>query len=231
MTAQLNNASTPLGIMGGAFDPVHFGHLRSALELQVALQLGELRFVPSANPPHRPPHFVSPELRVRMLEAAIDERPGWAIDKRELNREGPSWSFVTLQELRTEIPSRSICLLLGMDAFLGLPTWHRWEELVDLAHIVVASRPGSSLPQDGVLGALLAERATENPQDLHTQAAGKVFLQEVTQLEISSSLIRRHIENGMSARYLVPDRVLKIMADNGCYITDTASTREQGLHA
>ena len=116
--------------MGGAFDPVHFGHLRSAVELQERLQLGELRFVPSANPQHRPPHVASAELRMRMLQAAVVDMAGCTIDDRELNRQGPSWSVVTLEELRAEIGSRSLCMILGMDAFRGLPDWHRWERPV-----------------------------------------------------------------------------------------------------
>lgn len=225
-------ANGPLAIMGGAFDPVHYGHLRSAVELRECLQLGELRFVPSANPQHRPPHFASAELRMSMLEAALADMPGCTIDDRELSRQGPSWSVVTLEELRAEIGSRSLCMILGMDAFLGLPDWHRWRELSGLAHIVVASRPGSAAPAEGPLGELLAARGTRNPRELQQLSAGKILLQEVTQLEISSSAVRECLVSGRSARYLVPDSVLKIIEESGCYVSnENGSNKEQGLHA
>lgn len=234
-------ANGPLAIMGGAFDPVHFGHLRSAVELQECLQLGELRFVPSANPPHSPPHIASVELRMSMLQAALVDMPGCTIDGRELSRKAPSWSVVTLEELRAENGSRSLCMILGMDAFLGLPDWHRWEELCGLAHIVVASRPGSAPPAEGPLGELLAACGTHDPEELRRLSAGKIFMQEVTQLEISSSAVRECLSGGSSARYLVPDSVLKIIEDSGCYVAnnpsndrgsnDNGSNKEQGLHA
>jgi nicotinate-nucleotide adenylyltransferase len=222
--------------MGGAFDPVHFGHLRSAVELQERLQLGELRFVPSANPQHRPPHIASAELRMRMLQAAVGDMAGCSIDDRELNREGSSWSVVTLEELRAEIGSRSLCMILGMDAFLGLPDWHRWGDLCGLAHIVVASRPGSAPPAEGPLGELLAVRGTRDPLELQQVSAGKILVQEVTQLEISSTAVRDCLFGGGSARYLVPDPVLQIIEDSGCYLAgnrskDNDSNKEQGLHA
>jgi nicotinate-nucleotide adenylyltransferase len=224
------NIDRPLGIMGGAFDPVHYGHLRSAVELQERLQLGELRFVPSANPPHRSAHVASAELRVRMLEAALADMRDCVVDSRELNRAGPSWSVVTLEEFRAEIGDRSLCMILGMDAFLGLPEWHRWEEIFGLAHIVVAFRPGSKPPETGALGELLDQRGTCNVDDLQTQAAGKVMLQEVTQLEISSTAIRELLAGGHSAQHLVPDAVLDIFQDSACYSGDISLQQERGLH-
>ena len=217
MTASSSTHTAPLGIMGGAFDPVHIGHLRSAIELQEILQLGELRFIPSANPPHRPAHFADPALRVAMLEAAADELTGCSVDLREVQREGPSWSVLTLEELRAENGARSLCMIVGMDAFLGLASWHRWEELIDLAHLVVACRPGSELPADGPLGDLLAERRADTVADLHAAPAGRVFVHEVTQLEISSSEIRGLLAQGRSVEYLVPAGVAAIIESAGCY--------------
>jgi nicotinate-nucleotide adenylyltransferase len=225
-----NSSKGPLGIMGGAFDPVHYGHLRSAVEIQEQLQLDELRFVPSANPPHRDPHVASAALRLRMLAAALADMPGCTIDQRELNREGPSWSVVTLEEIRAEIGGRSLCMILGMDAFLGLTGWHRWEELFELAHIVVAFRPGSQPPESGELGDLLAKRGTRNPADLQATAAGKLMLLEVTQLEISSTAIRTCLSSGASAQHLLPDAVLEIIKTSACYTENTLLPQERGLN-
>lgn len=213
----MTDSVRPLAIMGGAFDPVHYGHLRTAAELHEWLQLGELRFVPSANPPHRQSHFASGELRVRMLRAAVDELPWCSVDDRELQRQGPSWSVVTLEELRAEIDTRSLCMILGMDAFLGLPSWHRWQELLGLAHIVVACRPGSQLPSDGPLGDLLAAHGTTKPAELQRTPAGQILVHEVTQLEIASSTIRERLLHGLGVRYLLPESVRKIIEEAGCY--------------
>ena len=130
-----------IGVFGGTFDPVHFGHLRTAYELLVRLELAEVRFVPCAVAPHRRQPITDSATRVRMLEAAIADVPEFVIDTRELERAGPSYTVDTLESLRTEYPDEALCLLLGMDAFLGLPGWHEWERLLDLAHIVVANRP------------------------------------------------------------------------------------------
>lgn len=222
----------PVAILGGAFDPVHYGHLRSAAELAEYLSLEELRFVPSANPPHRPPHFASAADRLAMLEAAVSDYPAFTVDDRELGREGPSWSVLTLEDLRAEQGDRSVCMILGMDAFLGLPDWHRWEELLDLAHIVVACRPGSKLPSDGVLAELLAQRSVSGPEDLAAYPSGNILVHEVTQLEISSSYIRARLEQQKSVDFLLPDSVIEIIKKAGCYETGSGlSTQEKGLHA
>jgi nicotinate-nucleotide adenylyltransferase len=232
MTGTGNLGKGPLGIMGGAFDPVHFGHLRTAVELYERLQLSELRLVPSANPPHRAPHLASGEQRVSMLEAAIADLPWCRVDERELQRQGPSWSVVTLEEIRSEIGERSLCMILGMDAFLGLPDWHRWNELLELAHIVVAYRPGSTPPTDGPLGELLAAHGTTKPADIQSTPAGHILAQEVTQLEISSSAIRDLLFHEQGARYLLPAGALKIIEATGCYAPHaTEAKQEQELHA
>ncbi len=179
-------ASGPLAMMGGAFDPVHFGHLRTAVELRDAFNLGEVRFIPSANPPHRPPHAAPGELRAAMLEAALAGLPWCSVDRRELNRDGPSWSVLTLEELRGEAGERSLCMILGMDAFLSLRSWHRWEELAGLAHLIVAHRPGWQPPLSGELGDFVRAHLSEDVHELHTRPAGRLYIHEVTQLEISS---------------------------------------------
>ncbi|MGI9291090.1 MAG: nicotinate-nucleotide adenylyltransferase [Gammaproteobacteria bacterium] len=230
MTAATALNKQPLGIMGGAFDPVHYGHLRSAVELQEYLGLGELRFIPSANPPHREPHIASAELRVRMLEVALEGMPGCVVDQRELHREGPSWSVLTLEEIRAEVADCSLCMILGMDAFLGLPDWHRWEELFGLAHIVVAYRPGSKAPESGVLGELIRKRGVSGPKELQAAPAGQLLLHEVTQLEISSTTVRDFLHHGRSARHLLPDAVLKIINESDCYNGSISLSKERGLH-
>ncbi len=207
----------PIGIFGGTFDPIHCGHLRTAFELWQELQLAEVRFLPAGNPPHRDQIYANAELRLRMVEAAVADQPGFVVDDREVRRGGMSYSVDTLGELRAEQPARSLCLLLGMDAFLGLPHWHRWRELLGLAHIVVAHRPGWKAPKRGPLGELLVDYGTGTVRDLHERPAGRVYVRAVTQLEISSTELRALLAAGRDPHYLVPDQVRQIILETRCY--------------
>jgi len=207
----------PIGIFGGTFDPIHLGHLRTAFELWQGLRLTEVHFVPANTPPGRDQPLADASLRLAMVKAAVADQPGFVVDDRELRRSGVSYSVDTLSELRSEHPGRSLCLLLGMDAFLGLPNWHRWRELFDLAHIVVAHRPGWKAPTKGPLGEVMVDRGTGAVRELHEKPAGRIYVQSVTQLEISSTELRQLINAGRDPRYLVPDEVRTIILDSGCY--------------
>jgi len=136
----------PMGIFGGTFDPIHYAHLRTAFELQQALRLKEIRFLPAGNPPHRDQPLADAQLRLQMVQLATAGQAGFVVDDREVRKEGPSYSVETLAELRHEYPDRSLCLIVGMDAFLSLPKWYQWRELLQLAHLVVAHRPGWRAP-------------------------------------------------------------------------------------
>ena len=162
----------PIGIFGGTFDPIHCGHLRTAFELWQELRLEEVRLLPAGTPPHRDQLYASAELRLQMVRAAVADQSSFIVDDREVRRTGLSYSVDTLTELRREYPERSLCLLLGMDAFLGLPHWHRWRELLDLAHIVVAHRPGWRAPTTGPLGEVMVDHGTGSIRELHTRPAG-----------------------------------------------------------
>lgn len=208
---------SPLGIFGGTFDPIHFGHLRTAFELLQELELAEVRFLPAGEPPHRATPLCSASHRLAMVRAAAHEQPGFVVDDRETRRAGPSYTVQTLRELRAEFPGRPVCLILGMDAFLGLPQWHEWQQILRLAHLVVAHRPGWVAPDSGPLGALLSERGTTRHADLHATEAGRIHVRAVTQLEISSTDLRDLIVSGRDPRYLLPDAVREIIRDTGCY--------------
>jgi nicotinate-nucleotide adenylyltransferase len=156
-------------------------------------------------------------LRLDMVRLATRNEPGFIVDDRELRREGPSYSVDTLDSLRKEFPGRSLCLITGMDAFLGLPTWHRWDEILDFAHIIVAHRPGWRAPDEGALGEILAERRTENQKDLHDKRTGSIYVHAVTQLEIASTEIRSLVAGGYDPRYLMPDSVRDAIIESSCY--------------
>jgi nicotinate-nucleotide adenylyltransferase len=206
-----------MGIFGGTFDPIHYGHLRTAFEMLQALRFGEVRFMPCGTPPHRGTTYASPDLRLKMVQVAVDGQRGFVVDDRELQREGPSYSVDTLAALRSESPLRPLALIIGMDAFLGLPKWHHWREILQLAHIVVAHRPGWRAPDVGPLGELLAERGTHRIGDLHQTKSGHIYIHDVTQLEISSTDIRELVAVGRDPRFLMPDAVRDVIAESGCY--------------
>ena len=210
-------ADGPIGIFGGTFDPIHYGHLRTGFELLQALKLAELRFMPAGNPPHRERTIATNEQRLAMVRVATEGQARFVVDDREMRKSGPSYSVETLAELRQEYPRRSLCLIIGMDAFLGLPKWHQWRDLLELAHLVVAHRPGWRAPGMGPLGALLVDRGTGRVLDLHEARAGRIYIHAVTQLEISSTELRALIQSGRDPRYLMPDGVRKIIMDTGCY--------------
>lgn len=209
----------PIGVLGGTFDPIHFGHLRSALELLEALGLAEVRLIPCGHPPHRAPPRAPASARLAMLELAVAGQPGLRVDSRELERPGPSYMVDTLASLREEQGSVPLCLILGSDAFLGLPGWHRWQELVRLAHLVVMHRPGWEL--DDHLAAPLAQlvetRRVHAAAALAAQPAGSILLVPVTPLDISATAIRHLIAAGRSPRYLLPDAVWEHIRAHGLY--------------
>lgn len=213
----MTQPSSPIGIFGGTFDPIHYGHLRTAFEVQQALSFGEVRFVPAGDPPHRGVTFATADRRLAMVRIAVDGQPGFVVDDREVRRDGPSYTVDTLAELRREFPERPLGLILGMDAFLGLPDWHRRDEILDFAHIVVAHRPGWRVPDHGSLGELIAARATDRAADLHESVAGRIYVKAVTQLEIASTDIRDLVAAGGDPRFLMPDAVRDLIIECGCY--------------
>ncbi|MCG6943353.1 MAG: nicotinate-nucleotide adenylyltransferase [Thiohalocapsa sp.] len=207
-----------IGILGGAFDPVHFGHLRTALEVREALGLDEVRLLPLNVAVHREQPAADGALRLRMLEAAVANAPGLVADDRELTRPGGSYTVDTLTHLRDELGADvRLCLLVGGDAFNGFLAWHRPRDILGLAHLAVMRRPGSVLPRDPELREELERRRAARPADLHAAPAGRIWLQSVTQLDISSTRIRRTMAAGHSPRFLLPDAVLDIALAAGCY--------------
>ena len=207
----------PVGIFGGTFDPIHYGHLRSAFEMLQALDFEEVRFVPCGDPPHRGVTFAPAKERLRLVELAIQGQEGFVADDRELRRDGPSYTVDTLATLREEFPGRSLGLIVGMDAFLGLPGWYRWDEILDFAHIVVAHRPGWKAPDIGALGELITEYGTHRVRDLHEATHGRLHIHAVTQLEIASTEIRDLVAAGRDPRFLMPDAVRNEIEETGLY--------------
>lgn len=194
-----------IGILGGTFDPVHCGHLRTALEVAEYFGLADMRLIPGKVPPHRAQPVASPEQRLAMLQLAVAGEQCLRIDGRELHRAGFSYTFDTLVSLRQELGDECpILFTLGFDAFLHFQSWYRWQDILQLAHLVVVHRPGYSLPSAGWYSAWLGT----NAQELSVMPAGKIYPLAVTALEISATDLRKRLKNGRNPRYLLPDSVL-----------------------
>lgn len=207
----------PYGVFGGMFDPIHYGHLRTALELQEMLGLETVAFVPAGDPPHRATPLADAATRLAMVQAAIEGNSGFTADDRELRRAGPSYTVLTLEELRAERPRQSLVLIMGLDAFAGIGSWHRAEELVGLAHIVVAVRPGAAMPGSGLPAELLRRHRCLDPAQLGQAPAGRVLVNEGTQLVASSSAVRAIVAAGRDPRYLMPEAARRIILARGSY--------------
>ena len=217
-------APSPIAILGGTFDPVHYGHLRFADDVRRALGLAEVRLVPTADPPHRDRPTASAADRLAMLRLAVAEFPGLAVDDRELRRAGKSFTVLTLEELRGEFPGSPILVLLGADAFRGLPFWHRWRELFGLAHFVVVERPGVSLEAGlpAPLHAIWRERRVDDPGILISRPAGAIFVQPIAPVDVSATLIRDRVAHegnaGTKWRGLLPPAVLAYIERHHLYL-------------
>jgi len=207
-----------IGILGGTFDPVHYGHLRTALDVQQQLSLTEVRFIPCGEPPHRNKPVAEPLQRLAMIRTAITGQEKFTLDDREIRRAGPSYMVDTLKSLKRDFENESLCLLLGTDAFNGLDKWHRWEQIFELANIIVMQRPADneSFELNKNLLAQVKERFTEIDK-LHEKKQGGICFVPVTQLDISATNIRQQWQDGKDIQFLLPDSVLTLIRQQNIY--------------
>jgi len=213
-------ALSPIGVFGGTFDPIHYGHLRLAEEMAEALGLSEVRFIPAGQPPHRDIPRTRSAHRLEMVRRAVAGNPRFVADDREIRRASPSYTVDTLAALRGELATdQPLWLLLGADAFLGLPTWHDWRRLFELAHVAVAQRPGANLLLSDVLPSPLRDemRARQVADGSAMGAGGTIVLRSMTPLDISATAIRESLAMQRSARYLLPDAVLDYITQEKLY--------------
>jgi len=211
-----------IGIFGGTFDPVHYGHLRAALEAREKLQLDDFRLLPAGTPPHRQATGASAAHRLAMLRLAVSGQSGFTVDDREVRRSGNSFMVDTLREIRQESGDVPLMLLIGQDAANELDTWHEWSVIFELAHLVIMRRPESLVSWSGLLQKEMESRLVDELDSLKKKPAGKVLPFEVTQLAISSTGIRKLLRTGRSPRFLLPDEVLHYIRQNGLYFAGAA---------
>ncbi len=179
-----------IALFGGTFDPIHQGHVQSAIELKQRLSLDELRLIPCHLPPHRATPGCSSQQRLAMVELAI-AGTGLIVDDRELHRDKLSYSIDTLESLRNELGDEvSLSWVMGTDAFAAFDRWHRWQDFLVVAHLIVMKRPGEVLPQTGPIAQLIEQHQTESADSLHRQAAGSIRFESLTPYPVSATEIR-----------------------------------------
>jgi nicotinate-nucleotide adenylyltransferase len=208
----------PLAIFGGTFDPVHYGHLRCADEAREKLGLNNLYLLPAGTPPHRKPPQATTRQRLEMLHLAQAEFPQLEIDDRETRRSGPSYMVDTLQELRTEFPQTPLLLLIGQDAANHLHSWFHWEQLFELAHIVILTRPGAKAEYRSDLARQMQRRLSADVQALCRSDAGGVLYLEVASIDVSATSIKSIMRLGRSPRSMLPGVVLDYINENQLYL-------------
>lgn len=204
-------------IFGGTFDPVHYGHLRAASEVSEKLAVDDFRLLPAGQPPHRDQTGAEAYHRLAMLELALAPYPDLTVDEREVRRGGPSYMVETLASIRKEVGRRPIILCLGQDAANHLCAWHRWRELLEMAHLVVMKRPRSRPKYAGEVAEVLRARRVRSARRLMEAQAGHVCYLGVTQLAISSTDIRGQLARGRNPRFLLPSTVLAYIRKHGLY--------------
>lgn len=215
----------PVGILGGTFDPIHYGHLRFAEDARAALELTEVRLIPSGTPPHREPPLASALDRLAMARAAAADFPGIAVDDREVKRDGPSYTVVTLQSLRRELHATPLCLLLGADALSGLPGWFRWRELFALAHLVAVGRPGAApLKLPDALAQEWSTRRAYSVEELRKTGTGRTFDLTIRPHRVSGTDLRARLVRGERPSDLLPPSVLAYIDSHRLYRTLSHST-------
>lgn len=217
-----NLSIAPIGILGGTFDPIHFGHLRLAEEMLELANLRQIRFIPTGTPPHRGTPKASAQHRSAMVRLAITSQSAFVLDEREVDRTVPCYTVDTLRELRAELgTAQPLCLLMGGDAFLQLHTWHEWEQLFDLAHIVVGYRPGFTLEERIHCATAELQRHYQQrlcaADALSRQSCGGITELAIPKLEISATDIRRRVAEGRTIRYLLPDAVADYIHQHHLY--------------
>jgi len=203
-----------IGIYGGTFNPVHYGHLRTALEVNELFDLDDIRLLPCSLPAHRENPSVNAQMRLQMLQLAVKDYPQLQVDSREIDRAGISYMVDTLAEVRAESPGTPIILFMGADAFNGLSGWHQWQALFDYAHIVVMTRPQFIRNK---LADFYSDKLVSSRESLNLSVSGKIFFQKVRDLDISATDIRNAFIENKNPSFLLPESIIEYIRAHKLY--------------
>jgi nicotinate-nucleotide adenylyltransferase len=200
-----------IGLFGGTFNPIHYGHLRPAEEIYESFQLRQVIFIPAAHPPHKAGKILSAPLRVEMVRRAIADNPHFSLSEVEIQRPGKSYSIETVTYFREQFgPETHLYFIVGLDAFLEIETWKEYPALFRLCHFIIMTRPG--FEKNFSPGLLPVELAKNFCYDAHKGGYAHpsgcfVFPKEITALDISATKIRKNLDKGLSVKYLLPPSV------------------------
>lgn len=212
----MQQSDTPRVILGGTFDPIHFGHLRLAENLHNLLPTANIHLMPSASPPHRTTPGATAQQRLAMLQLAVEKVKHLQVDARELNREGESYTLLSIDEMLQENPQQPIILVMGDDAYANLGSWFQWSCLLDKVNIVVVARPGEFAKQPSA-EVMAKQIPCDSIEQLLMHRSGAVYRHLCPLLEISASYIRQLLAKKQSCRFLLPGSVLKYIKQNRLY--------------
>jgi nicotinate-nucleotide adenylyltransferase len=206
-----------IGFLGGSFDPIHNGHLLPAIEVAQRLQLKTLFLMPNHIAPHKAGSHCNAKQRSEMVELAVQGIAALQVDKRELNRDSASYTIETLKEIHLEYPDTPICFMMGMDSLINFNSWFQWQEILNYCHLVICARPGWKGEFNPPISALLKTHQTTSISDLHKLQSGKIYFQDTTQFDISSTLIRNNLKHHKSAKNLLPTPVFEYIERHQLY--------------
>ena len=207
-----------IGIFGGSFDPIHFGHIKLALALLEHYEFNQIRFIPCQQSPLKEIPHANAQQRLDMLNLVTNSNEKLIVDDRELKRQGPSYTIDTLKELREVTGSNiPLVLIVGVDAFLNFCKWHRFDEILSLSHIMLLQRPEYALPDHGCEKELFDTFITDDINNITSILNGNIYLCEEEKFEISSIAIRKGISEGEQPRYLLPGNVWSYIRRNKLY--------------
>ena len=205
----------PIGVFGGTFDPIHFGHIEPVLEVCRATGISEVRYVPNSRPGHRSQPGTDARHRWHMTLLALEGHRELIADDREIRRTGISYTVPTLRSMRSEFGLRPLCLILGIDAFLQIHRWHWWADVLKLANVIVMDRPGTTAPHQ--LPGWWARALNSNPRVLYETMSGNIIHIAVNRVDISATDIRYRFRHGQSVAGLLPDSVSDHIEQIGLY--------------
>lgn len=217
MSIEPRHTLEPLTLLGGTFDPVHYGHLRCAEEARQKLAVKTVSLLPAGQPAHRAMPQATCAQRLEMLRLAIEEFPHLQIDCRELDRAGPSYMVDTLKSIREQWPQRPLHVLVGQDAVNHLDSWYQWLELFELANIVILTRPSADVSYSRELGDQINQRQIDTVAALNSSPAGAVMPLQVAAIDISATMIKSIIRLGRTPKGMMPSAVWTYILENELY--------------